>query len=62
VKAEYLRASFDQVKTQYGSIESYFEKRLGINRAGEQKLRDRFLQPNKQTDLSLVSEKSLAER
>jgi protein-tyrosine phosphatase len=44
VKAEYLQASFDQVKTQYGSIENYFDKGLGIDRAGQQKLRDRFLQ------------------
>jgi protein-tyrosine phosphatase len=46
VKAEYLRASFDQVKTQYGSIENYFDKGLGIDRARQQKLRDRFLQAN----------------
>jgi protein-tyrosine phosphatase len=46
VKAEYLQASFDQVKTQYGSIENYFGKGLGIDRAGQQKLRDRFLQAN----------------
>jgi protein-tyrosine phosphatase len=47
VKAEYLRASFDQVKTQYGSIENYFDKGLGIDRAHQQKLRDQFLQSNK---------------
>ena len=47
VKAEYLQASFDQVKTQYGSIENYFDKGLGIDRARQQKLRDRFLQANK---------------
>jgi protein-tyrosine phosphatase len=47
VKAEYLRASFDQVNTQYGSIEKYFEKGLGINAAGQQKLRERFLQTTK---------------
>ena len=44
VKAEYLRATFDQVKTQCGSIEDYFDKGRGIDRAGQQKLRDRFLQ------------------
>jgi protein-tyrosine phosphatase len=44
VKVEYLQASFDQVNTQYGSIENYFDKGLGIDRAGQQKLRDRFLQ------------------
>ncbi len=43
VKTEYLRASFDEVKTQYGSIEGYFEKGLGIDKAGQQRLRDRFL-------------------
>jgi protein tyrosine/serine phosphatase len=47
VKAEYLQASFDQVKTQYGSIENYFDKGLGIDRAHQQKLRDQFLQSNK---------------
>jgi protein-tyrosine phosphatase len=46
-KAEYLQASFDQVKTQYGSIENYFDKGLGIDQANQQKLRDRFLQTNK---------------
>ncbi len=44
VKAEYLQASFDEVKARYGSIESYFEKGLGIDAAGQRKLRDRFLQ------------------
>ena len=47
VKADYLRASFEQVKTQYGIIEKYFEMGLGIDREGQQKLRDRFLQSNK---------------
>jgi protein-tyrosine phosphatase len=43
VKVEYLEASFDEVKTQYGSIEGYFDKGLGIDKAGQQRLRDRFL-------------------
>jgi protein-tyrosine phosphatase len=43
VKAEYLKASFDELKTQYGSIEGYFENGLGIDKAGQQRLRDRFL-------------------
>ena len=43
VKTEYLRASFDEVKTRYGSIEGYFENGLGIDKAGQQRLRDRFL-------------------
>jgi protein-tyrosine phosphatase len=47
VKAAYLQASFDQVKTQYGSIENYFDKGLGIDQTGQQKLRDQFLQVKK---------------
>jgi protein-tyrosine phosphatase len=43
VKAQYLQASFDEMKTQYGTIEGYFEKGLGIDTAGQQRLRDRFL-------------------
>jgi protein-tyrosine phosphatase len=43
VKTEYLQASFDEVTSQYGSIEGYFEKGLGIDKAGQQRLRDRFL-------------------
>jgi protein-tyrosine phosphatase len=43
VKAEYLQASFDEVKTQYGNIEDYFDKGLGIDKRGRQRLRDRFL-------------------
>jgi protein-tyrosine phosphatase len=43
VKAEYLKASFDEVNTRYGGIEGYFEKGLGIDPAQQQKIRDRFL-------------------
>jgi protein-tyrosine phosphatase len=43
VKTEYLQSSFDEVKTQYGSIEGYFEKGLGIDKAGQEQLRNRFL-------------------
>jgi protein-tyrosine phosphatase len=43
VKTEYLQSSFAEVKTQFGSVEGYFEKGLGINKAGQQQLRDRFL-------------------
>ena len=43
VKTEYLQSSFDEVKTRYGSIDEYFEKGLGIDDAGRQQLRDRFL-------------------
>jgi protein-tyrosine phosphatase len=47
VKAEYLNASFDEVKTRYGSIENYFNKGLGIDPASQKKIRDRFLQANR---------------
>jgi protein-tyrosine phosphatase len=43
VKTEYLQSAFDEVKTRYGSIDGYFEKGLGIDDAGRQQLRDRFL-------------------
>ena len=43
VKPEYLQASFDEVKTQYGNIEGYFDKGLGIDKSDQQRLRDRFL-------------------
>jgi len=43
VKTEYLQSSFVEVKTKYGSVEGYFEKGLGIDKAGQQQLRDRFL-------------------
>jgi protein-tyrosine phosphatase len=43
VKTEYLQSAFAEVKAQYGSIEGYFEKGLGIDKAGQKQLRDRFL-------------------
>jgi hypothetical protein len=43
VKAEYLNASFDEMKTKYGTIEDYFSKALKIDAAGRKALRDRFL-------------------
>jgi protein-tyrosine phosphatase len=43
VKPEYLEASFDELHKQYGSIENYFDKGLGIDAAGQQALRQRFL-------------------
>jgi protein-tyrosine phosphatase len=45
VRAEYLKAGLDEVKTRYGSIEGYFSKALEIDAAGQQKLRERFLGP-----------------
>jgi len=47
VKADYLRAAFDQVTSQYGNIENYFDKGLGVDAAGQEKIRDRFLQTRK---------------
>ena len=45
VKAEYLEASFDQMRKQHGTIEKYFADGLGIDAARQQVLRKRFLQP-----------------
>jgi protein-tyrosine phosphatase len=43
VKAEYLKAAFDEMRTKYGTIEDYFSKALEIDAAGQKALRDRFL-------------------
>jgi protein-tyrosine phosphatase len=43
VKAAYLKASFDTMHAKYGTIEAYFADGLGIDKAGQQRLRDRFL-------------------
>jgi protein-tyrosine phosphatase len=43
VKTEYLRASFEEMRAKYGTIEAYFADGLGIDKAGQQRLRDRFL-------------------
>jgi protein-tyrosine phosphatase len=43
VKAEYLQASFGQMQKQYGTIENYFAKGLGIDAPSQQKLKVRFL-------------------
>jgi protein-tyrosine phosphatase len=43
VKREYLEASFDEMHKRYGSIENYFSEGLGIDAAGQQVLRERFL-------------------
>jgi protein-tyrosine phosphatase len=45
VRAEYLEASLDEVQKRYGSIEKYFAEGLGIDAAGQAKLRAKFLQP-----------------
>jgi protein-tyrosine phosphatase len=44
VKPAYLKASsFDEMRASYGSIEDYFSDGLGIDKAGQKRLRDRFL-------------------
>jgi protein-tyrosine phosphatase len=43
VNPAYLEASFDEMQKRYGTIEAYFAKGLGIDSAGQQALRDRFL-------------------
>lgn len=46
VKEEYLNAAFDEMETQYGSIESYFSDGLGISAEQQASLRDIFLEDN----------------
>ena len=43
VKEEYLEASFDEMQTKYGSIESYFSEALGIDASTQEALRDMYL-------------------
>jgi protein-tyrosine phosphatase len=44
VKPEYLNASFDEMQKKYGTIENYFSEGLGIDAAGQQALRDLYLE------------------
>ena len=43
VKREYLEASFDEMETNYGTIEDYFAEALGIDAAKQQVIRDLYL-------------------
>ena len=43
VKKEYLDAAFDEMETEYGSIEQYFSKALGIGSDRQQAMRDMYL-------------------
>jgi protein-tyrosine phosphatase len=43
VKKEYLDAAFDQMETEYGSIDQYFSNALGIDADQQQALRDMYL-------------------
>lgn len=44
VDAHYLDAAFDEMTSRYGDITGYFAGGLGIDEAGQQKLRENFLQ------------------
>ncbi len=44
VRREYLEAAFKAMHDQFGSIEDYFTTGLGIDAAGQQALRDRFVE------------------
>ena len=44
VEPEYLEAAFDEVQKRYGTIERYFAEGLGIDAAGQKRLRDVFLE------------------
>jgi len=43
VKAEYLEASFDEMETNYGTIENYFSEGLGIDAKAQKVLHDLYL-------------------
>ena len=44
VKQEYLEASFDEMQKEYGTIERYFSEGLGIDTAGQNALRELYLE------------------
>lgn len=44
VREDYLNASFTEMKDKFGTIESYFADGLGIDAAGQQALRERFVE------------------
>ena len=46
VQEAYLNASFDEMETQYGTIENYFAEGLGIDADGQQTLRGVYLGPS----------------
>ena len=43
VKPENLRASFDEMRTRYGTIEDYFSKVLEIDATGQKALHELYL-------------------
>lgn len=43
VKGEYLKAAFDAVKQEYGSIENYLRSQLGLDEEKQQLLREKYL-------------------
>lgn len=45
VQEAYLNAAFDEMETQFGTIENYFAEGLGIDTDGQQALRTTYLGP-----------------
>lgn len=43
-KADYLTAAFDEMRRKYGSVEGYIETVLGIDSAGQERLRQALLE------------------
>ncbi len=43
VRQEYLEAAFQEMRDQFGDIETYFSAGLGIDSVGQQALREQFL-------------------
>ncbi len=44
VREEYLEAAFDEIRSQYGSIDQYFSEALGVTEARRRQLQDTFLE------------------
>jgi protein-tyrosine phosphatase len=44
VRSEYLEASFEEMRDKFGGIEDYFAQGLGIDPAGQQALREQFVE------------------
>ena len=46
VKPEYLEAAFEEMQSQYGTMEKYFSEGLGVDAGQQESLRDLFLEGN----------------
>ena len=44
--ASLIAAAFDQIRNDYGSLDTYFEKELDVNTEDRKRLRDIYLEPS----------------